>query len=317
MTSDAASLPRLAGDAGRSGASDRAALPSASRFGIKVKLFIAVCSLAGLTAVASAVAWYVFGDIDRAVTHVTAESLPGMVSALSLAQESSEIAVTAPALMASRNQEERVVEQARLSQRTADLTAVIEDLSTGGLAPKTTARLLDLRNELTGKLEELNAAIERRLDLKAEREARLAELAAIHTRFLDAIEPLVDDSVFDLVISGEQVTAESTVAITDLVEGGVSRLDRLLSINAEANLAAGLLAEAMHVREGALIQPIRERFAAAASAVERNLRQLPDNSKGRELHDASAALLAFGRGERSVFDRRADELRNAALLTFG
>ena len=39
-----------------------------SRFGIKAKLFLAFFSLAGLTAVASGVAWYVFRDIDRAVT---------------------------------------------------------------------------------------------------------------------------------------------------------------------------------------------------------------------------------------------------------
>ena len=41
-------------------------------FGIKAKLFLAFFSLAGLTALASAVAWYVFcffRDMDRAVTH--------------------------------------------------------------------------------------------------------------------------------------------------------------------------------------------------------------------------------------------------------
>ena len=90
-----------------------------NRVGIKTKLFLAFCSLAALTALASAVSWYVFADIGRSVTRVTAESLPSMVSALSLAQKSSEIAVTAPALMASRNQEERVLERTRLTQRPA------------------------------------------------------------------------------------------------------------------------------------------------------------------------------------------------------
>jgi hypothetical protein len=63
-----------------------------SKFGIKAKLFLAFFSLAALTALASAVAWYVFRDIDRAVTRVTVESVPGIITALSAAEKSAEIA---------------------------------------------------------------------------------------------------------------------------------------------------------------------------------------------------------------------------------
>src|SRR6478736_5480105 len=68
-----------------------------SQFGIKAKLFLAFFSLAALTALASAVAWYVFRDIDRAVTRITVESVPGIVIALSSAEKSAEIAAAAPA----------------------------------------------------------------------------------------------------------------------------------------------------------------------------------------------------------------------------
>lgn len=311
MTTGDVSARASGGESDQADAHVRGSRPDtagSSRFGIKAKLLLALCSLAGLTAVASAVAWYVFGDIERSVSRVTDESLPGMVTALSLAKRSSEIAMTAPALMATRSQEERVLEQARLSQRTQDLAAIIADLDTRRFASAVTERLSGLRDDLAGALDDLNAAIKSRLDVKARREARLAALATNHVRFLDAIEPLVDDSVFDLVISGERVTAQSTDAITGLVEGGVSRLNRLLTINAEANLAAGLLAEAMHVDEPALIQPIQERFEAAAAAVERKLHQLPDEAAGQDLMEASAALLAFGRGEQSVFARRRHHL---------
>src|SRR5215467_12609562 len=87
------------------------------QFGIKAKLFIAFFSLAALTALASAVAWYVFRDIDRAVAHVTAESVPSIITALSSAEKSAEIAAAAPALMAIGSQEERVLEGAKLEER--------------------------------------------------------------------------------------------------------------------------------------------------------------------------------------------------------
>ena len=81
---------------------------------------------------------------------------------------------------------------------------------------------------------------------------------------------MVDDAGFNLVITSEEVTAQSKEAITGLVEGGVNALQALLTLRAEGNLAAGLLAEAARVDDPALIPPIRERFSAAATTIEKN-----------------------------------------------
>src|SRR6516164_9735599 len=230
------------------------------QFGIKAKLFLAFCSLAGLTALASAVAWYVFRDIDRAVTRVTAESVPSIITALSSAEKSAEIAAAAPALMTVGSQEERVLEEAKLEERARALVALIKDLISSNVPPEKTLALSKIERETTTKIKELNSAVEKRLRLETERQATVRGLSAAHTNFLIAIEPLIDDSVFNLVTRGEDVTAESIKATTNLVEGNVSKIDKLFTINAEGNLAAGLLAEAAHVSDPALVQPIRERF---------------------------------------------------------
>src|SRR5262249_35465020 len=112
-----------------------------TRYGIKAKLFLAFCSLAGLTAVASAVAWYVFGEIDHAVTRVTVESVPGTITALGLAEKTAEIAATAPALMASDSQEERVLQQEKLEERKHTLVPRINDFTASNLPPQTTPPL--------------------------------------------------------------------------------------------------------------------------------------------------------------------------------
>src|SRR5205809_323872 len=90
--------------------------------GIKAKLFLAFGGMTMLTVGASAVAWYAFTDIDRSVTRITAESIVGMAASLRLAEKSAEITATAPALIASRNQEERVQEQGKLVQKLNELT---------------------------------------------------------------------------------------------------------------------------------------------------------------------------------------------------
>jgi class 3 adenylate cyclase/HAMP domain-containing protein len=126
---------------------------------------------------------------------------------------------------------------------------------------------------------------------------------------------MVDDAAFELVLTSEEVTTQSTKAITDLVEGGVSALHEILTVNAEGNLAAGLLSEAAHLTDPALIQPTRERFLAAAATIERSLRQLPDSPGKEKLQVASRALLGLGVGVDSLFDARERELRLLKTLT--
>jgi adenylate cyclase len=280
-------------------------------FGIKAKLFLAFSFLAGLTVLASAVAWYVFRDIDRAVTRVTAESVPGIITALSSAEKSAEIAAAAPALMAAGSQEERVLEETKLEDRARALATLISELIASNLPPEKTSALSKIEQETTAKIRELDVAVEKRLRVETERQTALKGLSAAHATFLFAIEPLIDDSVFNLVTRGENVTAESIKAVTDLVENNVSRLDQLFTINAEGNLAAGLLTETTHVSDPALIQPIRERFLAAASTIGRRLQLLPGGREVTPLRERIERLLALGLGAENMFDLRERTLRSS------
>jgi class 3 adenylate cyclase/phosphoglycerate-specific signal transduction histidine kinase len=283
-----------------------------SRFGIKTKLFFAFFSLAGLTVLASAIAWYVFRDIERAVTRVTVESVPGIITALSSAEIGAEIAATAPTLMAVGNQEERVLEEARLAERARALAAHIKDLIASKVPPEKTLALSKIEQETTAKIHELNVAVERRLRLEVERQAAIRGLSAAHANFLIAIEPLIDDSVFNLVTKGEDVTAESIKAITDLVEGNVSKIDQLFTINAEGNLAAGLLTESAQVSDPALIEPIRERFLASSATIDRSLQLLPGGPETTRLRERLERLLALGSGVDNMFDLRERTVRAAS-----
>jgi adenylate cyclase len=281
------------------------------QFGIKAKLFLAFFSLAALTALVSAVAWYVFRDIDRAVARVTLESVPGIITALSSAEKSAEIAAAAPALMAVGSQDERVSQEAKLEERARALVALIDALISSGVPPEKTLALSKIEQETTTKIKELNSAVEKRLRLESERQAVMGRLSTAHADFLIAIEPLIDDSVFNLVTRGEDVTAESTRATTELVEGNVSKIDQLFTINAEANLAAGLLTQAAHVSDPALVQPIRERFLAAAATIDRSLQLLPGGPETTPLRARLERLLALGTSADNMLDLREQTLRTA------
>ena len=140
--------------------------------GVKAKLFLAFGSMAMLTCSASAVAWYAFTDIDRSVTRITAESIVGMAASLRLAEKSAEIAATAPALIASRNEKERVQEQEKLVQRLNELSAAIEGLKITGVAEAELANLIEIEGKIATELKALDSAVEQRLRLGAQRADR-------------------------------------------------------------------------------------------------------------------------------------------------
>jgi hypothetical protein len=276
--------------------------------GIKAKLFLAFGGMAMLTVGASAVAWYAFTDIDRSVTQITAKSVAGMAASLRLAEKSAEITATAPTLIASRNEEERVQEQERLVRRLSEISAVTEGLKVTGVAEVRLANLIDIEGRIATELKALDGAVAQRLRLSAQRETTVADLAVVHSEFQEALEPLVDDAGFNLVTTSEEVTARGKEAITGLVEGGVNTLQALLTLRAEGNLAAGLLGEAAHVDDPALIQPIRERFSAAAAAIRTSFKALPQSPENERLHEASEALIVLGRGADNIFEVRSQEL---------
>ncbi len=278
-------------------------------FGIKAKLILAFCAMAGLTMLAAGTAWYGFIVVARSVAGITSESIPTMTVSFRLAERSEEIAATAPALMTSKTQAERILEQTELEGRAQELVELTEALKAMGIPHAMAAALEETRDHITAELRKLNAAVEERLHLSAQRETKSAEMSATHASFVEALEPLVDDAVFNLIISGEDLTGQSAEAITRLVEGGVNTINLLLTINSEANLAAGLIAQATSVSDPVLIQPIRERFEAASSAVEQSLRQVPDTAEKQSLLVAAESLLRIGSGDDNIFDVRGSELQ--------
>src|SRR5262249_59863123 len=117
----------------------------------------------------------------------------------------------------------------------------------------------------------LDSAVGQRLRLGAQRETAVANLAALHSKFQDVLEPLVDDAGFDLVITSEDLTTKNKEAITGLVESGVHALQALLTLRADANLAAGLLTGAGRVDDLAPIPPFSARLSPAGAARESSL----------------------------------------------
>ncbi|MEQ8349174.1 MAG: adenylate/guanylate cyclase domain-containing protein [Sneathiellaceae bacterium] len=287
------------------------------RFGIKARLFLAVGLLALLTLLASAVAWIVFLDIEQAVGRVTGQSLPGMVTALSLQEKSSEIAAAAPAMVGAHSAADLARQQERMDRRLSDIGGLVDSLRSTGMDPARAEILAGQQAQISAALVELAAAVGAGLHDRVRREALTARLASRHQKFAETLEPLIDDAVFDMVISGEREAAQGRRAISRLVEGGVGRIDALLTVQAQANMVAGLLGQAAYVEDLAQLSPLEERFTASAAAIRRSLAAMApkggiDGGALGELEIAAEALLQHGTGPDGLFARRAALLEGDA-----
>lgn len=283
------------------------------RFGIKARLFLSVGLLAALTLAASAVAWFVFLDIERAVDAVIDRSLPGMVTSLNLAEKSAEVSAAAPGLVAANSQAELVRAQDRVMLRLGEMAELTGRLHAAGVAPARIDELAGLQARLSITLTDLVEAVEGRLRQRDRRLLLTARLAERHQHFTEVLEPRVDDTVFDMVISGERESRQSRRAISRLVEGGVGRIDALLTIEAQANLAASLMAQAAHAQDAALLRPLEERFTSATDTIARSLNALAPRggiTGGAlgELQSAVRHMLDQGQGPDGLFARRRAQL---------
>src|SRR5215468_860511 len=140
----------------------------------------------------------------------------------------------------------------------------------------------------------------------------VAAAESAHRALLEKLAPMVDDAGFDLVTMSEGVTAKTTEAITGLVLGGVRTLQVLLTLRAEGNLAAGLLNQAAGVPDPSSLQPLKERFDAAANHAKKLLEQFSARAGESPLKGLTETLIGFGTSTGNLFDLRREELRKVA-----
>ena len=143
-------------------------------------------------------------------------------------------------------------------------------------------------------------------------EALQAELGEVRGQLDDALAPAIDDQLFYTITGRRDLSEPPAPRSEHFSEEELIRYRRLAEMQADANIATELLANAFTLSDDSLIEPLRERFEATTSRLDRNLAAL----EGSPFHDEAVPIFArlfdLGLGEESVFDLFAQELRIAS-----
>jgi hypothetical protein len=150
------------------------------------------------------------------------------------------------------------------------------------------------------RVRSLDRAVTERLTISLQRQAMAKSVRKAHEDLLEAIVPAVDDANFALMTTGQLSGGKQQ---NELLEA----MHRLLELQADINLLAGLLAEASLVSESARMKPLRDLIDAAQRRSEANLAALAKPEQSQRLENLYAKL-ATPASEEGIIALRSREL---------
>jgi methyl-accepting chemotaxis protein len=283
----------------------------AVRFGIRAKLFLAFGAVTATTVVASGVGLLSYTTVGDRLTGITSVNVPAISAASNLAEQSASVMAAAPLLDGAQDQEARRRLSGLLAAQLGRLSERIDELE----RQRGAEAVLELRRRaesMGGALRSLDQAVQRRLDLRAAREAALPELAAAHEAFLGALQPKVENASGNLVIQGNTLASFTGQSVSALTDEASVNLIALFEIRADITAAAAALTRVPRISTAEELARAREGFEQVAGRVEAALPILESRPDAEHAGELVGRLLDQGRGAGNVFDARAAELRGAA-----
>ncbi len=267
---------------------------------IRSRLYLAFGVAAGMTVVGSLFALFASANIGATLSEIVSRSMPATLESFRLSEDTSRLVAAAPRLISVADETHRATVAAEIGALSRNLEAKIERLRT--LDGSESNEIAVAQSAMATSLKALNEAVADRIRISDQRRALAIAVRKAHENLLEAITPAIDDANFDLMTKSQ--AAESRPELNQSIEG----LRRLLEVQADVNLLAGLLIELSMVADIASLPPMRDSIAAAERNIDANLKALPDSEQRAKITALYGKLIALG-GDFGIIVQRTNELQ--------
>ena len=274
---------------------------------ISTKLYMGIGGAVAMTLAASLVGWFSFNRVGEVQSRVNEGSVPELAAAFGVAQYGGILANAAPSLAAASTSLELFQEGERVDQTVLtfeDRLAVLEQSDSDDASVEQIRQSADM---LISNIEEIRSEVSVRLQIIDQRTAQQGQLVGLRNQVSAVLIPAIDDQLFYTLTGYSDLDAPPVPRSEHFSEGEVFRYRRLAELEADANIASDLLASAFTLSDKTLLEPLRERFEAAASRIDRNLATLA----GTQFHTDAAPIFSrlreLGLGRDNSFDLAASE----------
>ncbi len=281
------------------------------RFRISTQLYSGIGGAVALTVAASLVGWFSFNRVGEAQSDVNEGAIPEMAAAFEIAQYSGTLVVAAPRLTVAETPE--IFEEIYISiieaRQSFDQQLVVLESSEG--TDERSQRIRAHSDTLTANIEAIRNQGARMFELAAARENLREQIIDLRNHLERLVVSAIDDQFFYTITGYRDLGAPPADSSEHFSVEELERYRHLSELQADANIATELLVNAFTHSSAATIEPLRERFEAAASRIERNMAVLQDSPFHSELTPAFDELYMLGTGEESGFVLLQEELRLA------
>jgi methyl-accepting chemotaxis protein len=278
------------------------------RLGLRGRLFAAFGAVAAITVIVSAIAFVSYGRLGRSLQVVTGTSLPHVTLASNVAMAAADVVGHAQALLAASGAQERANALKALDAARGTLKDAVV-----ALPGEEAAKLKETAQRVSENLDRLAKSVADRQAIATERAAVVAAVRAAHEKLAATLVPMVDDAAFALTLSIEQAADEGELddirqKLGRLADHDLVALQTTLELRAESNLLLGVVVEAADLAHKEQMPPIKDRFVAAASHLDRAAAALKDPALSKLVTD----LVSVGRRNGNIFELKEKEFAGAA-----
>lgn len=273
------------------------------RMGIRGRLFWAFGAAAVATLVATVVAWVSFSRFGDTLDLIVGRNIPAVTLAAQLAERGGGIVGMAPALSSAQDDGERQRIWAELSDRLDGMDRVLKRMSHGSDEQGNLTLFHDAVLALSVNLRHLDELVSQRLDRTLRKEELIERLRWASADFLDEIEPMLDDTRFNISLMLNRAGSESKILDLEM-----ARQRALFAINADGSLLAELIGRAANIPRQDALSSTELYFQEVQSRIDANLEMVSAVPGALSLRQSIKDIQAFANGPQGLFALQRSEL---------
>ncbi|MFC3674876.1 methyl-accepting chemotaxis protein [Ferrovibrio xuzhouensis] len=285
------------------------------RFGIRHKLSLAIGIVAAMAVASSLISFGFFRQVRGSLGMVTEHSMPAVTAALTLAAQSADLAAAAPTLANAVDDKTRAAAYGQLQSRLSRIDATMQQVRSGQPSAAVLGEVETAEAELSGGMQKINAAVQKRLALAGKREALTRKLTDDHANFLYLAQPAAEQAVsdmkseFGLVAPGMGQNVQQWIG--SIVNTQFANVQAMLDLTAKVNLYVGVVAVAAQAAAPEMIQLMQSDNQNTASEIQSDLDTVQAKNPNKEIAGVVGGITGIGDGKDGLFETRLQELAAA------
>lgn len=240
---------------------------------ISTQIYIGIGGALLLTFSAGLTGMISFEAVGRSQTEITSATIPELTSAFTLARHTSTLLAAGPQIITSDSQAEFERVNGNLEAVHDQIEAELAKFSEVAGGGERIDALRDYISAIDSDIAQLATDQQETLQLDHEIAAFSSQVAILRSDLDDYLAPAIDDQLFYLAtgLRGAPGQLQARPEGEYFTQPELSTYRRLAEIQADAEIAGQLLASAFTLTDAATLEPIRERYEAAAERIELGL----------------------------------------------